>query len=139
MKQDGRSDSEGSFTLSSEKSHWKMAQYCLANRGDYPAHVLAAAVAGGASQLTLEREEQATLLSFDGAPLSREDVLALSSAAGGEGRLNELGIAISAAAGQTTVRLGASGKELRHELQVVVGEASVHEDDGVLCFNDGVI
>ena len=127
MKQEGRSDSEGSFTLSSEKSHWKMAQYCLANRGDFPAHVLAAAVAGGASQLTLEREEQATLLSFDGAPLSREDVLALSNATGGEGRLNELSIAISAAAGQTTVRLGAIGRELRHELQVVVGEATVHE------------
>ena len=127
MKQEGRSDSEGSFTLSSEKSHWKMAQYCLANRGDYPAYVLAAAVAGGASQLTLEREEQATLLSFDGAPLSRDDVLALSNATGGEGRLNELSIAVSAASGQTTVRLGARGKELRHELQVVVGEATVHE------------
>lgn len=127
MKQEGRTDSEGGFTLSSENSHWKMAQYCLANRGDYPAHVLAAAVAGGASQLTLEREDEATLISFDGAPISREDVLALSNSASGEGRLNELSIAISAAAGQTTVRLGARGEELRHELQVVVGEATVHE------------
>ena len=127
MRGDGRSDSEGGFTLSSEDSHWKMAQYCLANRGDYPIHVLAAAVAGGASRLTLEREESATLLSFDGAAISREDILALSTAAAGAGRLGELNIAISAAAGQSTVRLGARGEELRHELQVVVGEATVHE------------
>ncbi|MFA5507219.1 MAG: hypothetical protein WC314_10210 [Vulcanimicrobiota bacterium] len=126
MKQEGQPESEGGFTLSAEGSHWKMAQYCLANRGDYPAHVLAAAVAGGASKFSLEREARATLLSFDGAPISREDLLALSGA-GGRGRLHELSIALSAAAGQSTVRVGGQGVQTRHELQVVVGEATVHE------------
>jgi hypothetical protein len=128
MKQEGYPDSEGAFSLSGEKSHWKMAQYRLANRSDYPMHVLAAAVAGGASRFKLERDEQSTFFAFDGEHYFSEDFEALSDPAlPRSARLAELEIALSAASGHSTVRFAAEGRNVRRELQVVVGEVTVHE------------
>jgi hypothetical protein len=128
MKQDGQADSEGAFSLSGEQSHWKMAQYRLANRSDYAAHVLAAAVAGGASQFKIERDKESTILAFDGELYLQEDFETLSDPAQPRSsRLAELEIALSAASGDSTVRFGAQGQDVRRELQVIVGEVTVHE------------
>lgn len=128
MKQEGQADSEGSFSISREKTHWKMAQYQLANRADYPIHVLATAVAGEASEFQLTRDSDSTFIAFDGKRFLEDDLLALSDpAVARDARLRELEIALSAASGHSTVRFAADGHELRRELQVVVGEVTLHE------------
>ena len=105
-----------------------MAEYRLANRSDYPVHVLAAAVAGGATHFKLERDETSTFIAFDGELYLEEDFQRLSDPSQPRSpRLVELEIALSAASGDSTVRFAAEGRDVRRELQIIVGEVTVHE------------
>ena len=102
MRARGDFDSEGHFTISKEKSTWKLAQYRLANPGKFPLFALASAVEGGARNFKLRVGSGQTRLEFDGKPFSHEEFVALrgsSLEAGQSKRLHNINIAVSAAAG----------------------------------------
>ena len=54
LKEDGRLDSSGAFTLDPQKVQWKLAQYQLASPALYPLFLLKAACAAGARSVKVE-------------------------------------------------------------------------------------
>lgn len=122
----GRHDSEGGFTLSLERSAWKLAQYRLANPGDYPLHVLACAVASGASTFELTTDFDSTHIRFNGRPFGENDFRVLANSLSQKNmpaRLRSLEVALSAAASHSTVRFGVRSAGFFKELRMIAGEA----------------
>lgn len=130
LRDNGSPDSQGEFTLSPEKAHWKLSEYRLANRHEYPAHLLACAVAGGASYFHLKIGLNTTVITFDGAPFTVHQLNSLGSHRSGrllDRRLAELEVALSAASAHGVVRFDCHQGEVCRQIQLLSGEAVLTE------------
>ena len=108
VREEGDEDSEGVFTMAVAKAAWKLAEYQLADPGSFPLHIVACAIANGASQLRVyeEKGRQGNSLVghnltyfFDGENFTSFDLEKLSQPILGSGvpkRLSELGIVLNA-------------------------------------------
>lgn len=121
----GEHDSQGVFTISKERSAWKLGKYRLAYGGEYPIHLLASAVAGGATRFTIRSTDSHTHIGFTGRPFSAEELSVLDGSADLEQkdpRLAFLELAIVTAGRRAKVRFSSPAPGKRNELILAGGE-----------------
>ncbi|MCB9756406.1 MAG: hypothetical protein H6713_41330 [Myxococcales bacterium] len=80
LHEEGALDSEGSFTLDSERAREKLRQYQLARPHEYVLLLVQAAVLRGATKIRFDIDADDVRMNFDGAPFTREDFADLYSA-----------------------------------------------------------
>lgn len=103
LKQEGRIDSVGAFTLDREKAREKMQRFQLADPLHYLLALVRALVAKGAREVYLDIDANDVRLEADGAPFDVEDFEHLYNAILGKGRgrraepLRELAIGLNSA------------------------------------------
>ncbi len=115
LHRQGRFDSEGRFTVDSQKARQKLAAFRLADPRSFPLHLLAAAVSSQATEIRVESRPGRFEIEFDGKPFSELELRSLAPSLLGDSRelsrLQDLAIAITAASrlnGEVTVRSGES-------------------------------
>lgn len=134
--QRGHQDSSGVFTVAVEKASWKLAAYRLGDPSHYPVHLVACAVAGGATEFTVRRDEKLKIdtFRFNSAPFTQGDLELLSLPLLGErvpARMRELGIALNCVAGQPQARFLSFTKRSGLEVAVSDGKVTVNEVESV--------
>lgn len=77
LRQAGRLEAEGAFTLDLEKARDKMARFGLTDPERYILELVAAAFAGGAESLDVRLTEAGLELTFEGTPLQPADLESL--------------------------------------------------------------
>lgn len=122
QREGGTEDSEGVFTLAKEKASWKLADYLLTTPDMFPVHLLACAVAGGATHFSASRNRltRVDTFHFDGEPLSLDQLHKLTSpmVERSTSRLKDLGAALSVAGAGGRVRLVSRGRKKTLELRI---------------------
>ena len=106
----GAFQSEGVFTMAVERARWKMSAFTLADPGLFPVHLLASAVALGASEFAVHRPSSGgvDIFSFDGQAYDPHELQLLSEPMLGPHvppAIRELGTALSAAGALGEARL----------------------------------
>ncbi|MGE0489551.1 MAG: hypothetical protein AB7S38_10095 [Vulcanimicrobiota bacterium] len=94
LRQTGRHESEGHFTLDALKAGMKIRRFGLAAPYRCVLHVVSAAVAGGASVVDFRRERRCLAIEFDGPPFTPEELASLWLPSR-PARFQELGLAVS--------------------------------------------
>lgn len=120
-------DSTGEFTVALDKAAWKLASYRLANRHDAALHLLSCAVAGCATYFRARLTATEIQFEFDGQAFTERDLLSLSGNAPSDRsvRLQELEIALSAAAAFDLVCFSTVGPESGHSLLLKNGDVKL--------------
>lgn len=133
LRDDGREGEEGVFTLALGKAAWKLSRFRLARPQDYPTHLVACAVAAGASYLEIQtrtssKEHQLTAR-FDGEAFLLEDLEDLSSpltALGEKPALRELSIVLNVLGPVGKVSFCSYTEDNGAEVRILDEEVSLH-------------
>ncbi|MCA9791054.1 MAG: hypothetical protein KC910_04635 [Candidatus Eremiobacteraeota bacterium] len=103
LRQQGKHDSQGVFTLDSARARRQLSQFQLADPYAYAAHLVASAVASGARRIDVNLRLGSFRIESDGRQLSRLELESLAASLFADApalvHLKELGIALYAAAG----------------------------------------
>ncbi|MEW6280623.1 MAG: hypothetical protein AB1758_18505, partial [Candidatus Eremiobacterota bacterium] len=100
LLQDGKRDSRGFFTIDFRKAREKLQKFQLTDPHLYVAHVVASAVAGGATRVDVYVDADDCILTYDGATGTTAELEELFShllTTQGSARFRELAIALNAA------------------------------------------
>ncbi|MCA9793043.1 MAG: hypothetical protein KC910_14645 [Candidatus Eremiobacteraeota bacterium] len=113
LRQTGRRESEGHFTLDALKAGMKIRRFGLAAPYRCVLHVISAAVAGGASVIDFRREGRCLAIEFDGPPFTPEELASLWLPSRPP-RFHELGLAVSGSQMLEPGRLVMCSRETGH-------------------------
>lgn len=134
MRDEGSTESEGVFTIAADKAAWKLAEFQLADRSFYPAHLLACAVANGATGLAIHRSNPVfgghmVTFGFDGKGFTLEELEEFKTRGvlGRESpdRLRELAVVLNVAGGLGQVRFLSFSEGYGLEMRIRSQEVTV--------------